>query len=267
MDGKRHGTEGDNSMDRKIREIKTNKAWECYKSPAFTVITPVYNRKKLIGRAMASVEKQSFRDFEYIVIDDGSIEEESIDDIMEEFMERVSFPVMFIKKENGGVHTARNLGTVHGRGMLWCALDSDDCLLEDALEKMYCAWQEIPLGKRSQYYGVVTRCIDGNGQIIGKAIPAQINEQGWKTARKFKMSVKGELHGACAMQVMKKHLWPEPEGVTFVTESILWCYLDMKYRQYLTNKTTRTYYLDNAWEHLSGGGAEDSAGCEECILE
>ena len=255
-------------MDRKIREIKTNKAWECYKSPVFTVIMPVYNRKKLIGRAMASVEKQSFRDFEYIVIDDGSTEEESIDDMMEKFMEQVSFPVMFIKKENGGVHTARNLGTVHGRGMLWCALDSDDCLLEDALEKMYCAWQEIPSGKRNQYYGIVTRCKDENGQIIGKEIPSWINGRSWKAAREFKMSVQGDLHGACAMQVMKKYLWPEPEGVTFVTESILWCYLDTKYKQYLTNKVTLRYYLDNTWEHLTGGGgAEDSAGCEECILE
>lgn len=253
-------------MVRKNMKIKTNKEWECRHSPVFTVITPVYNRKNLIGRAIASVDKQSFRDFEYIVIDDGSIEEESIEGIMKEFMERVSFPVMFIKKENGGVHTARNLGTMYGRGILWCALDSDDYLLEDALEKMYCAWREIPLGERSGYYGVVTRCIDGSGKVIGKAISDRINEKGWKAVRELKRSIKGDLHGACVMRVMKKHLWPEPEEVTFVTESILWCYLDTKYKQHLTNKTTLVYYLDNTWQHLSGG-AEDNTGCEKRILE
>lgn len=50
MDGKKRGVRGDDFMDRKIREIKTNNVWDCYESPFFTVITPVYNRKKLIGR-------------------------------------------------------------------------------------------------------------------------------------------------------------------------------------------------------------------------
>lgn len=228
-----------------------NKAWDICISPLFTVITPVYNRKVLFKRTMESVARQTLKNFEYIVIDDGSQEKESIDDIMEEFMEWADFPIMYIKKENGGVHSARNLGTKYGRGELWCLIDSDDCLLEDALEKIYGVWNKIPLEKRELYYVICTRCKDEHGTIMGKDIPDGLNDMPWEVVKDFKTSIRDEGHGACVMHVMKEYPWPEPEGVTFMTEGILWWYLDLKYKSYLTNEVTRIYYRDNAWEHLS----------------
>ena len=68
-------------MDNLITK-KTNNAWQNPTHPFFTVITPGYNRHETIGRSIESVKKQTYGNFEYIVVDDGSVQAQSIDDII-----------------------------------------------------------------------------------------------------------------------------------------------------------------------------------------
>ena len=75
-----------------------------------SVVIPVYNRRNTIRRTLASLERQIYRNFECIIVNDGSTV--NIDDIIEDFMDNTEIPVIYIKKENGGVHTARNRGTL-----------------------------------------------------------------------------------------------------------------------------------------------------------
>lgn len=89
-----------------------------------SVITPVFNRRDELPRALKTLESQTFRDIEHIVINDGS--KEQLDDIIEEYMKRVDYPEAYITKENGGVHTARNAGIKISRGEMIAFLDSDD---------------------------------------------------------------------------------------------------------------------------------------------
>lgn len=123
---------------------KTNNAWQKLPHPFFTVITPVYNRLETIGRTIESVKKQTYGNFEYIVVDDGSVQAQSIDDIIYKFMASVQFPVMYLKKKNGGVHTARNLAYEYARGEMIVCIDSDDELLPRCLDVFRKAWQTIP---------------------------------------------------------------------------------------------------------------------------
>ena len=76
--------------------IKTNKLWENGRVPLVTITTSNYNRREVLLRCMMSVEKQTFRDIEYIVVDNGSTV--SFDDIMQKFMDEATIPVMFIKQ-------------------------------------------------------------------------------------------------------------------------------------------------------------------------
>lgn len=129
--------------------IKTNDTWNSG-IPFFTIITPVYNRSNIVKRTFSSVENQIFRDFEYIIIDDGSTD--NLDVIVNEFMQNTKIPVMYIKKENGGVHTARNIGIKNGKGTLLIMIDSDDELKEDCLQNAYNEWQKIPEDERKYYF-------------------------------------------------------------------------------------------------------------------
>ncbi len=89
--------------------------------PAVSVVIPLYNRRATIEATIESVLKQSFRDFEIIVVDDGSL------DRPEEVIERIPDPrIRLIRRPNGGGGAARNTGIDEARGRFVAFLDSDD---------------------------------------------------------------------------------------------------------------------------------------------
>lgn len=114
-----------------ISDKRTNAHWNQKTSPLITIMTPVYNRRGTIQRTINSVQAQTFRDIEYIIVDDGSDESQRIDDIVDEFMNTTDIPVMFIRKPNGGVHTARNRAVKEARGKFLLGIDSDDELVPE----------------------------------------------------------------------------------------------------------------------------------------
>ncbi len=152
-------------------DMKTNHCWNSEQKPFVSLITPVFNRREELQRCFASVKKQTYSDFEYIVVNDGSTE--NIDDVVERFMEEADVPVMYIKKENGGVHTARNMGVKHTRGEMIHFLDSDDEELENGLEVLVRVWEQLP--NKEAYAEIKARCLDQNGDLDGAAFPDDIN--------------------------------------------------------------------------------------------
>ncbi|MFH1117065.1 MAG: glycosyltransferase [Pseudomonadota bacterium] len=97
--------------------------------PAASVIIPTYNRAHVLGRAIGSVLAQSYRDFELIVVDDGSTDDTAALPACRD--ERVTL----VRQDNRGVSAARNTGIRHSRGRLTAFLDSDDEWLPDKLAR------------------------------------------------------------------------------------------------------------------------------------
>jgi glycosyltransferase involved in cell wall biosynthesis len=108
----------------------------------FSIIIPTYNREKLIGRAIKSVLNQSFKDFEIIVIDDGS--EDRTEHVVNSFKDE---RIKYIYQENAERSVARNNGIKHAKGEWVCFLDSDDIYLLDHLEKLHAFIQENNLNE------------------------------------------------------------------------------------------------------------------------
>ena len=93
------------------------------KDPFFSIIVPVYNVSEYLHRCLDSIVNQTFKDFECLLIDDGSTDNSPL--ICKEFAEKDE-RFHFFQKENGGVSTARNLGLKHSKGTWICFIDSDD---------------------------------------------------------------------------------------------------------------------------------------------
>ncbi len=221
--------------------IEKNKSWDTVSSPFFSVITPVYNRPETLKRTIASVEKQSFRDFEYIIVNDGSTED--IDGVVRAFMGKASCPVLYIRKPNGGVHTARNAGIRAARGTLTVMIDSDDELTENALEVFHRTWENIPETERKGYFQISARCVTERG-VEGPLFPSGINNLPIEKAAILYEKVLFEMLVCNRTDVLKANPFPEPEGITFVLESILWFKLLRMYRVMCISDVLRIYHTE-----------------------
>jgi hypothetical protein len=96
-------------------------------SPLVSVVIPAYNASRWIGEALESVLAQDFTDYEIIVVDDGSTDDTAR--VVETYRERVRC----IRKPNGGVSSARNVGIRAGGGAYVAFLDADDLWTSDKL--------------------------------------------------------------------------------------------------------------------------------------
>lgn len=227
---------------------KYNKHYSSNDSPRVSVITSVYNRREILLRAMNSVANQSFKDLEYIVVDNGSTID--IDDIVEGFIDNADIPVLYIKRDNGiGPHTGKNSAIRAARGEYMVMLDSDDELLPECVAKLYNVWMKIPEDIRQQYREVVARCIDESGNIIGKEFPEDLNTASIEQAYKFwhKPGFGFECVSMDRTACLKSMPFPEPDGVTWVVDSIiLWDRLSKKYKSFFINDCLKKYYTDSS---------------------
>lgn len=99
-----------------------------------SVIVPVYNVEKYLKRCVDSILEQSYRDFELILVDDGSTDESgTICDKLKERDERIRV----IHQKNGGLSAARNRGLAEATGDYFTLIDSDDFIDKSFLETLY----------------------------------------------------------------------------------------------------------------------------------
>ncbi len=96
--------------------------------PKVSVIIPTYNRADFIEDAVESVLCQTYKDYEIIIVDDGSTD--NTKDVLQRFHNKIRY----IYKNNGGVASARNTGIKHAQGAYIAYLDSDDLWLPERLK-------------------------------------------------------------------------------------------------------------------------------------
>ena len=208
-----------------------------------SVITPIYNRKHTILRTLNSLKNQTYTHFECILVDDGSTD--GIDEVVTPVLQENILPIIYIKKQNGGVHTARNCAIKEARGEMIVFLDSDDELTPNALEIFLKTWETIPSVKRSKYREIVAQCMDENGKRVGKPFPSNINQVNWKQAVKMCDECKGEHVAMNVAKILKDNPWPEPKGITFVQEGVVWKKLEKTYKSFFINDMVRIYHSDS----------------------
>jgi teichuronic acid biosynthesis glycosyltransferase TuaG len=104
--------------------------------PAVSVIIPAYNAQAFLARAIRSVERQTFRDFEMVVVDDGSTDGTA--DIAREFSS-----VRYVRGSHGGEAAARNRGLAEARSALVAFVDADDEWLPEKLARQIAFMEKL----------------------------------------------------------------------------------------------------------------------------
>ena len=109
------------------------------KKPLISVITPAYNAQKTLAKAVNSVIAQKFKDWQLIIVNDGS--KDNTKEIAEQFAKQDS-RIKVITQKNGGRSAARNAGLKAATGDYIAFLDADDCFLPNTLQDLFCAVQK-----------------------------------------------------------------------------------------------------------------------------
>lgn len=204
-----------------------------------TFLTPTYNRANYLPRLYRSILAQKNRDFQWLIIDDGSTDDTK--DVVCSFSKSVHWEYYY--KENGGKHTALNYAHSHIKGKLICIIDSDDWLTEDAVDVIFDYWEK--------YKDTRIKCLTflkkkNNGDLASNGFP---DEEVISNVIDFRINqrIKGDCCEVLLSDVFKEYQFPVFRNERFVPEGCLWNHVGFKYDTAYIN---RVIYL---CEYLNDG--------------
>jgi glycosyltransferase involved in cell wall biosynthesis len=210
----------------------------------FTVFTPTYNRAHTLPRVYESLKNQTYNDFEWLIVDDGSSDGTAA--MVAQWQEEGLLTIRYFYQENQGKHVAFNRGVLEAQGELFLTLDSDDACVPNALERFDYHWQGIPLAERESFSGVTSLCISTDGKIVGTRFPEAVMDTDPITLS-IKHKVEGEKWGFHRTDILRQYPFPTFRSERFVPEGVVWNRIGRKYKLRFIDEPLRIY------EYLSDG--------------
>ena len=202
-----------------------------------TVLTPTYNRASLLINLYKSLIKQDFGDFEWVIVDDGSVD--ATTDIVDQFIQERQIVIIYIKQANGGKHRALNRGVKEAKGELVLIVDSDDSLPINSLSIIYSHYLDIK--DNSSIGGVCGLMAHHDGTIIGeRKISSSMNLS--SIEMRYKYGFVGDVCEVFKTDVLREFPFPEIENEKFCPEALVWNRIATKYKLHYFNEVI--YYRD-----------------------
>lgn len=186
-----------------------------------TVFTPVYNRGYCVKDVYDSLVKQTYADFEWLVINDGSTDD--TEEVISSCMAENRLYIRYLTQKNGGQHRALNRAIKEAKGEMLMIVDSDDTLEPVALERI--AYYENTIRDKSRFAGVSGLRKHYNGEIIGTPWPDSKRDfiDITNTDRLKNKMLLGDKAEAYYTHVLRRFFpIPEFEGENDVEKGVLW---------------------------------------------
>ena len=185
--------------------------------PLFTVFTATFNRAWSLPRVFDCLRRQTLKNFEWVIIDDGSTDDTK--ELVAQWKKEADFPIVYQWQPNQGKHIAYNAVARLAKGELFTSIDSDDEIIPQALERMAAHWSGITEEQKKYISGFLFLLKDQHGNLRGD----KFKEDGavCDMIEVFMVQkVKGDKGGFMQTKVFKMYPFPEtiknalvPEGV------------------------------------------------------
>ena len=200
-------------------------------SPLVSIIIPTYNRARTLGRTIESILKQTYTNFEIIIVDDCSVDNTS--EVLGKYQDSRIY--IFRHEHNKGVTAAKNTGLNNIHGEWFCTLDSDNEINPETLESML----SIPLSIDQRINWIVCNCIDS---VTGKFTVTGFDKDQYLSIQD-RLSVKGELWGILKTSLLGDHRFNENlPGF----ETTLWFTLYENAFRYYIHKGYQIYHTESS---------------------
>lgn len=206
-----------------------------------TIVTPTYNRAHTLPRVYESLKKQSFKDFKWIIMDDGSTD--NTKEIIKNFQEENIFPIEYFYNENSKKFYTTFKGIEKVKSPFFTILDSDDAYVENGLEVMY---QEISQLPAEEYISATFNSITPEGELVGTPFPEDFS--GSILEMRYRYKVRGDKHTIFFTEKYQKYLknfdYEKYKG-KYAPQKIFFNIYDGKgEKSKFINQFSRIYYQD-----------------------
>lgn len=182
-----------------------------------TVFTPTYNRAYIIEKLYRSLQKQTYIDFEWLVIDDGS--NDNTEELFKSWvLEKNVFSIRYYKFENGGKHRAINKATDLAKGELFFIVDSDDYLTKETLECIT-TWEE-GLENKKEFCGVSGNKGRRGGEFLGTTFEGEYMDATYLERTKY--NITGDKAEVFYTKILREYKFHEFKEEKFITEATVW---------------------------------------------
>lgn len=189
-----------------------------------TVFTPTYNRKELLTRAYESLTRQTVKDFEWLIVDDGSVDE--TDEAVKKWIDDGIIKIRYTYRQNGGKMRAHNTGVGLAAAELFVCLDSDDYFTDTAVEEL--------LGAYDKALGSTREATDIGGVVAHKGCTGEklLGDRKFPGAEYstlyglYLKGFRGETTLMYRTELLKRFPFPEIEGEKYVPEDYIYDKID-----------------------------------------
>lgn len=184
-----------------------------------SIITPTFNRASTLVRLFDSLLKQSCKDFEWIIVDDGSVDETR--KVVNDFIREKKLNIKYIFQENQGKPSALNNGLENATHEYVFPVDSDDILTEDSITTIV-SRIKFHEYKGSDFSGLCFRKGDLKGVALGKAIQTENLEFIFCSATDIKNIFQVDMAYCFKKEYMLVNKFPNFDDEKFVPELFVW---------------------------------------------
>ncbi|MCM1140587.1 MAG: glycosyltransferase [Muribaculum sp.] len=213
-------------------------------SHRFSVFTATYNRGSHLRRLFKDLCNQSFKDFEWVVVSDGSTDDTDV--VMAELIAQNIIDIKYIPvRQNEGKHKAWRVGLKNFSGRYIITADDDDPFLPNALEVHNKYWEELEDSSDYNYFWEVkSRCQDNNGHLVGTPLALPYFDSDYIEVN-IKMGNRAEMVGSRKLEILKTDASVPPflfeDKCSNFPENLRWINAARKYKTRFVPDITRIY--------------------------
>lgn len=209
-----------------------------------TVITPTYNRTYTLNRVYDSLKKQLFKDFIWIIMDDGSKDHTS--DIVEGFINEGIIEIKYFKNKNRHKFITVFEGIKKVETPYFVIIDSDDSWPEDSFQILYDEVSTIE--NEDEFIGVIGHSKDTEGNLIGDLFPGD-GFVGSILEMRYKYKIRGDKNGVFItksyLRELEKFDYTPYENKGYIPQNVFFTTYDAKgLKTKFINKIIRVYHKD-----------------------
>jgi glycosyltransferase involved in cell wall biosynthesis len=209
--------------------------------PLITLFTPTFNRSNTLLKLYNSLQSQTYKNFEWIVVDDGSTDNTSF--LFDKWLKDDNFfQISYKKVPNGGKHRAINIGLDLAKGELFFIVDSDDYLLVNSLKEVVCMY--LPVRYDEIFCGISGLSVYQNLEFIGSTFDMKYNFVDCHYHERKRFNIDGDKSEVFKTDILKKFKFPEFENENFLTEAAVFIKMGFYYKiRYYNKKICVCEYL------------------------